>query len=103
MKPRKLTRLRQQIDGLRGRGGIKPKELERLARSLGRVRHKRGSEPNWVSTKFPDLRPVSIPHHGDQDLKRYTAQDILNQLELDIERFEALLNENGNGMEDDDV
>lgn len=91
MDYKKLTKLQTEIEELRNRRGIKPRELESLAQALGRKRHSRGSEPNWVSAVFPELRPVSIPHHGGRDINRFTAQSILDQLELDVERHQAEL------------
>lgn len=91
MDYKKLTKLQSTIEELRNRRGIKPRELESLAKALGRTRHSRGSEPNWVSEVFFDLRPVSIPHHGGRDINRFTAQSILDQLELDVERHQSEL------------
>jgi hypothetical protein len=90
MTLKKLAKLRGELDAYRGNGcrGISPRDLESFARKLGRNRAKRGSEPNWVSEEFNDLRPVSIPHHS-RDLSRFTAGSILDQLEEDIERHEA--------------
>jgi hypothetical protein len=87
MNKQRLDKLRQEIEGLRRRGGIKPAELESLAKGLGRIRSKRGKEPNWVSVPFPELYPVSIPHHGSQDLGKFTARAIIDRLELDLERW----------------
>lgn len=61
--------------------------MEAIARSLGRKQHDRGKEPTWINEVFPDLRPVSIPHHAS-DLNRFTAQSILDQLEQDLKRLE---------------
>ncbi len=86
MKPSKISELRAEFEKLRRRGGVKPREIEALAEALGRFRHPRGKEPTWVSAKFPELFPVSIPHHDE--LNRYTKNSILNQLEADLERLE---------------
>jgi hypothetical protein len=64
-----------------------------LARALGRVPSKRGKHQTWVNQIFDDLRPLSIPRHGSKDLNKYTANDILDKLELDIEKFEELIEE----------
>jgi hypothetical protein len=93
MDRRKLDKLRKQVDELRKKGGIKSSELESLARALGRVPFKRGKEPTWVNKTFPDLRPLSIPHHGSKDLNRITVNLILDQLEQDIEKFEECIDE----------
>ena len=92
MDPKKIRKLRNEIQGMRRRGGIRPAELESLARSVGRVRHKRGKEPSWVSTVFPEAPPVSIPNHPG-DLSKYTARSILNELEADLDRFDAAAEE----------
>jgi len=90
MNPKKIAALRGQLNQLRRQGGIKGRELEGFAKALGRERHKRGSEPTWVSTLFKDIRPVSIPSHAGRDLNRNTAGSILNQLEEDLERLEEI-------------
>jgi hypothetical protein len=94
MNRRKVERLRSEIDRLRGRGGIKSVELERLAAKLGRRLSKRGKEPTWVNDRLPTLRPVSIPNHPG-DLNRHTAGSILDQLESDLDQWEALLPSSG--------
>lgn len=77
MDRKKLGRLRREIAKLRG-SPRKSGELERLATKLGRGRVKRGAY-TWESTVF-DLPPVSIPHHS-KELKRFTAEGILDHLE----------------------
>ena len=96
----KLEKLRRKIGELRRKGGIKSSEVESLAKSLGRVLHPRGKEPTWVSKQFPSLRPLSIPHHST-DLNRYTAGNILDQLEEDLERFEERIKDFGEGGDDE--
>lgn len=81
-----IEKRREEIEALRRTGGIKRRTLERLARKIGRVRHSRGKEPNWVSTVLPDARPLSIPAHNT--LNRYTAQNILDALESDLDAIE---------------
>ena len=88
MNRQKLDKIRKQVEELRKKGGIKSSELESLARALGRVRSMGGKHRIWVNKTFPDLRPLSIPRHGSKDLNRITANIILDQLELDIEKFE---------------
>ena len=88
MAPDKLERARQDIQKLRGKGGVKASKFEGLAKSLGRTKHKRGSEPTWVNPKHPDWRPLSIPHHGSKDINKHTGRSILDQLEEDIEKLE---------------
>jgi len=91
MKRVKLNKIIQRMEACRRRGGIGAAELESLAQELGRVRSKRGKEPTWISERFPDLRPLSIPHHGSRDLNRFTAGSIIDQLELDLERWEEVM------------
>jgi len=87
MDLKKIQKLRDKIEKLRGRGGVNATELETLARQLGRKKARRGKEPTWVSEIFPDSRPVSIPSHP-RDLNRFTAAGILDQLEGDLDRHE---------------
>lgn len=89
----RLNKLRIRVEELRKKGGIGSSELESLAKALGRVQNKRGKEPTWVNQTFPDLRPLRIPRHGSKDLNKYTANAILDQLELDIDKFEELIEE----------
>ena len=91
MNRRRLSKIRQQIEACHKRGGIKSAELESLAKDLGRVKSKRGKEPTWVNEQFPELYPLSIPHHGSHDLNRFTAGSILDQLENDLERWEEAM------------
>ena len=92
MDLKKIRKLRDEIQRMRRRGGLRPAELENLARSVGRVRHKRGKEPSWVSTVFLGAPPVSIPNHPG-DLSKYTARSILNELEADLDRFDSVAEE----------
>jgi hypothetical protein len=93
MNREKLDKLRKRVEEFRKKGGIGSSELESLARALHRVPSKRGKHQTWVNQNFPDLRPLSIPHHGSKDLNRITANNILDQLELDIDKFEELIEE----------
>jgi hypothetical protein len=86
MNVRKLDKIQRTIESYRARGGIKSSELEDLAKELGRVRSKRGSEPTFISQPFPDLSPLSIPHHG-KDLNKFTAKAIIDQLQCDLDRW----------------
>jgi hypothetical protein len=93
MNREKLDKLRKRVEEFRKKGGIGSSALESLARALGRVPSKRGKHQTWVNQSFPDIRPLSIPHHGSKDLNRITAKSILDQLELDIDKFEELIEE----------
>ena len=103
MNQKKLSKLRREVKAFRQKGGVKSRELESLARAFSRELHSRGSEPNWVSTVFHDLRPISIPHHGGKDLNKFTARAILDQLENDIERFERQITDAYESDGDGDV
>lgn len=90
----KLDKLRKEIAELRRAGGVASSVLERLAKAVGRRRHKRGSEPTWVSEVLPDSYPLTIPHHS-KDLNRFTARNILDHLEGDLDILEKLLDHGG--------
>lgn len=79
MERSKLRKLRQQIDNLRRRGGIRSRDLEAIAKALGRKVGPSGKHPMWVTDRAGS-RPISIPHHT-VDLNRFTAQRIFDQLE----------------------
>lgn len=83
MTPKKLSKLRGQLVAAR-RSQQSARDLEALAKALGRRQAKRGKEPNWVNPNFPDLHPVSIPHHGGKDIPQGTKNSILDQLEDDL-------------------
>lgn len=89
MDQAKLKRILAELERLRERGckGVKSRELENLATSLGRQQHKRGKEPTWVHETL-DRMPISIPNHGGKDLNRFTARNIINSLEADVEAWE---------------
>ena len=94
MNPKKLKRLRRKLGDLRRSIANMPsRKLENFAKSLERHRAKSGSEPNWVSDILPDSKPISIPHHS-RALKKYTANNILDQLEKDLNDFEAMFSNN---------
>lgn len=91
MYSKKLAKLRQRINELREKSGnIPPRKLESIAKALGRVRADRGKEPTWISRLLPNSRPISIPNHPGV-LNRFTAGNILDQLENDIFMLEEIL------------
>jgi transposase len=91
MDKKRLKRLRRLLDSLRTKpANIRRRELVSLAKKLGRRRFDRGKEPTYVSDPFPDARPVTIPSHPGA-LKRFTASNILDQLEGDLSRWEEAL------------
>lgn len=93
MRRSKADRLSERLDALRGRP-CKPKELQKLARAFGRKQKKRGKEPTWVSERFPDLKPLSIPSHPG-DLPRGTSNSVLNHLETyDLAAYREVFGEN---------
>ncbi len=88
MNSKKLEKLRARIEKLRKKPcNISSRELENIARSLGRELNSRGKEPTWVSTLLPKSRPISIPNRAT--LKKFTAGNIMDQLENDISELEA--------------
>jgi|SRR5579862_2023300 len=92
MDQKKLDKLKRELAQAR-RGQQKAADLESLAKRLGRVSVKRGKEPMWDSSVFPDLFVLSIPRHGGRDISIGTRNSILDQLEDDILRWEERLSE----------
>jgi len=70
----------------------KARDLERIAKQLGREKENRGKEPVWVNPSL-GVFPLSIPHHGGQDLPIGTRNSILNVLETDLLAWEERLGE----------
>jgi hypothetical protein len=100
MDPRKLEKLRRELEGMRRRSrSIKPSELEVLAQRLGRSRVKRGKEPTYERSGSGWF-PLTIPSHPGT-LAVGTACSILDQLEEDIDRLEAEGDERGGNGDDD--
>lgn len=48
----------------------------------------RGKHPMYVSDLLPASRPISIPGHPT--IKAYTAEQVLDDLEVDLEQLEEL-------------
>lgn len=95
MKREKLRKLRRKHSALLKKpGNVSSRELVSLAKSLGRKKSDRGKHLTWVSTLLNDATPISIPEHPGT-LPRYTAGNILDQLEQDIFMFEEELNSGG--------
>jgi hypothetical protein len=83
MDDRKLAKIRREIDSARQKG-VTARDLIRIATALGRREFGgRGKEPTFISTPFPHARPISIPKHGNKNLKPGTKKNILNDLEND--------------------
>lgn len=81
---------------------VKPAEMQALVQQLGRKPVKRGKHPTWESERFPALRPLSIPDHGNRgDLSKTVRTCALKLLEQDIGAWEAWLDQHegnlGNG------
>jgi len=89
LSQKKADKLRDEISRLRKKGGIKARELEAIASGIGRKRKdEKGKEPRWEHPEYGrDLRPLTIPNHSG-DLKRFTARNILDQLESDLDWLE---------------
>jgi predicted RNA binding protein YcfA (HicA-like mRNA interferase family) len=90
VNPRKLAKIRRDIDGLRQRlATIKGRELESIVKRLGRrLAGGRGKEPAWISDELPHRNPITIPRHGGRDLRPKTARSIIEQCELDLDELE---------------
>ncbi len=84
MDKKKLKKIRKNLSNLRLKpNNIRSRELIKLAKSLGRKLFDRGHEPTYISDLLPRSYPISIPKHPGA-LPRFTAGNILDQLEQDI-------------------
>lgn len=89
MTRRKLERLRKELQGLLGRSGLKGSELRAFAKRCGRQEDTtRGKELTFV-TDLVGTTPLTIPHHPT--INKYTARNILYQLEEDLNLIEQSL------------
>jgi hypothetical protein len=87
----KLEKIRREINAAR-RKAVTARDLLRIASALGRSEFTgRGKEPTFVSKPFPLARPISIPKHGNKNLKPGTKKNILNDLENDWLRHKEQL------------
>ena len=102
MNKKKLGKLRGELAAAR-RSPQNARALEALAQSLGRRKAKRGKEPNWVNDNFPDLAPLSIPHHGGKDLPTGTKNNIVDQLSEDLFEWEDSLEAQDEDGEEDEA
>lgn len=92
MNPKKLRRLRRLLGALRTSVANMPsRKLESFAKALGREPEKRGKHPTYVSSILQNSRPITIPHHS-KNLKKWTANSILDQLEQDLFTLEQMFN-----------
>jgi len=93
MDKKKLKKIQKTLNALRLKpNNIRSNELIKLAKSLGRGLFNRGHEPNYLSELLPKSRPISIPNHPGA-MARFTAENILDQLEQDIFDLEESLEE----------
>lgn len=93
MDSKRLKKIKKTLNDLRSKpNNIRSKELIKLAKSLGRRLFKRGHEPNYLSDLLPRSRPISIPNHPGA-MARFTAENILDQLEQDIFDLEESIEE----------
>lgn len=90
MNRTRLCQIREDLQTFRRRGDINSDELESIARALDREKHCGAGEPAWVSRRFPELRPLSIPH-GSGVLRQGAAGSIVDDLEADADRWEEHL------------
>jgi hypothetical protein len=91
MTKKKLSKLRRELKQLRaGKYNIKPSDLRSFAGKVGRkLSGLRGKEPTYVSIPFPHLNPLSIPGHPT--INPFTAENIMDILETDLDAWEDLL------------
>lgn len=86
----RIRELRRRIQRLRpGIANIKPRELVALAEAVGRSPRKGGKEPTYVMDGRP---PLQIPQHGSSkrsSVAKYTAKNILDHLEEDLDYLES--------------
>ena len=88
MNRRRFEKLKRELDAMRSRlGSIRPSELAAIASAVERQRTNRGKEPTYCSSRA-GWPPLSIPDHPGT-LKKGTAHNIINRLELDLELLEA--------------
>ena len=82
MNAKKIRKIQERIDRARGQSGVKPTEIEGIAKLLKRKPSGKGKHPQWISQLLPHQPPISIPHHNS--LNKFTAAQILDQLEQDL-------------------
>lgn len=92
MNKKRLDQLRRELqDARKSPHGRKAAFFESYAKELGRARVKRGSEPNWVRVRDPQLSPpLSIPHHSAA-MKSNTARSIIDAMLSDCDDWDAYL------------
>ncbi len=96
MDRKSLAKFRRELEVLRN-SQPKATSLQRFAQRVGRSKENRGKHPMYGSEAFPHLRPLSIPNHKGRDLPLGTKNSILNQLEEDLDAWDAALSRQGHG------
>lgn len=88
MDKKKLKKIIEKIRSLRaGSANVHRRELISVAQKMGRKEFNRGKEPTFISTVFPELRPITIPSHpGSMPIG--TVKNILIQFEDDVFRWQ---------------
>jgi hypothetical protein len=94
MTEEKLRKIEREIAAARRRA-VTHRDIASIATKLGRKRLKgamaRGKEPAFISTVFPNARPISIPDHSNQNLSFGVQKNVLNDLEEDVFRHREQL------------
>ena len=91
MDRRRLDKLKRELAAMSSRlGSIRPSELVSIASAVGREKANRGKEPTYCSPR-PGWLPLSIPDHSGRTLKKGTARNIIDRLELDLDLIEKEL------------
>src|SRR5262245_10410261 len=73
MDRKKLDKLKRELAHLR-RSPQRALALQGLAKKLGRKSVKRGKEPMWESTEFPQLFVLAIPDHGGEGFGHWNQE-----------------------------
>lgn len=98
---RRIVQCDGEIKALRQQANPKREEVAALAERLGRkLRARMGSEPRYENQWFPNLRTLFIPNKSP--LKKGTAGNILNQLEVDLSAMRRRLEQLGGPIDDDE-
>ena len=91
MDEKKLAKIKREIEAARGRlGNLRHNDLAKIAKMLGRERSaKRTNEPTYESALL-NANVITIPDHA-RGLNKWTAKAIINQLDEDVVKFEAII------------
>ncbi|HEY3300497.1 MAG TPA: hypothetical protein VGJ90_06945 [Methylophilaceae bacterium] len=105
MNNKQLEKIKKNLKAMhRSPQGKKASDFESIAQSLGRTLVKRGKEPNWQKADESPILvpPLSIPHHGAEDLKVGTARNIIQILLNDVDTWETYLQTQEQKSEEDE-